>query len=347
MAAQQIITALKNAIAPADVAAFWQDHVAPLRSAEPRGKITHITPASAHAVALTIKPNKAFAGFRAGQHITVSAAINGAWVARSYSPSALASGELQITVQQVPNGRFSHWAQTQASIGDWLKLSAPYGELAWPASTAPVIMLAAGSGITPFLSLLNEPLTRPTQLQYWVKTREHACHIDQLIALAAREPLFQFNLYCTESEQAPRLHAEHVVSASTTDKSPRPELMACGPAGFIACAEAIASAQGLPLQSEAFSLPVVISDATQLVNITLARSGKVVQVIAGEPLLPALEAQGITPASGCRRGICNTCACGKASGVSENIITQARHDGDSPGLKLCINSARSDLTLNV
>lgn len=347
MAAQQILRSLRNAILPADLAAFWQDHLAPLRSTDPRGRVLAIRPASAQAVTLTIAPNKAFRGFAPGQHITVSAQIDGAWVARSYSPRlALANteGTFEITVQRVTNGRFSQWAQHAARVGDWLKLSDSYGDLGWPASVTPVLMLAAGSGITPFLSLLQQtPLQRPTHLQYWVKTRDDACHLPELLELQARDKYFRFTLHCTQGEQATtRLNAAHLLECQGDT-----ELMACGPAGFIEQARALASAQSLHIQSEAFTLPVSVSDDTQQVSITLARSGKVVQVAAGAILLPALEAQGITLASGCRRGICNTCACGKRQGISENIITRSRDDNASPGLRLCISSARSDLTLDL
>ena len=344
MAAQQIIRALTNAVIPSDVAAFWQDHLAPMKSAEPRGRLIAITPASARAITLTIEPNRAFNGFRAGQHITISASVNGAWVARSYSPrlvSGATNGAFQITVQRVANGRFSQWAHDAASIGDWLKLSDAYGDLALPENNAAVMMLAAGSGITPFLSLLQStPLQRNTSLQYWVKTPEDVCHLDELLALQTREPNFHFTLHSTQIGE--RLNASHLADCLVDT-----EIMACGPAGFIATATSLASAQSLRLQSEAFSLPMIVSDATQMVSITLARSGKVVQVASGAALLPALEAQGIALASGCRRGICNTCACSKRQGISENIITQMRDDGDNPGLRLCISSARSDLTLDL
>jgi ferredoxin-NADP reductase len=347
MAAQHIIHALKHAVLPSDVAAFWQDHFAPMQSAEARGRMIAITPASDQAVTLTIEPNRAFSGFAAGQHVTVSARVNGAWVARSYSPRHLPGSSqraFQITVQRVANGRFSQWADDSANIGDWLKLSEAYGDMRLPSGNTPLLMLAAGSGITPFLSLLQGVrLLRPTHLHYWVKARENACHLDELLALQAREQNFQLTLHITEGDSAAaRLNTQHMINCLVGT-----ELMACGPAGFIATAKALASVHGLALQSEAFTLPIVVSDATELVNITLARSGKVVQVASGAPLLPALEAYGMSLASGCRRGICNTCACGKSKGVSENIITQVRDDGDTPGLRLCISSARSDLVLDL
>jgi ferredoxin len=78
----------------------------------------------------------------------------------------------------------------------------------------------------------------------------------------------------------------------------------------------------------------------------LAKSNRSVQIPSGVPLLEALEAQGIKPAYGCRIGICNTCSCEKKSGS-----TRDSRNGDlfaEPGaVRLCINSANSDLTLDL
>jgi ferredoxin len=52
------------------------------------------------------------------------------------------------------------------------------------------------------------------------------------------------------------------------------------------------------------------------VQLTLARRGQILAVPRGQSLLAALEEAGLNPASGCRMGICNTCACGKRSGTT-------------------------------
>jgi len=70
-------------------------------------------------------------------------------------------------------------------------------------------------------------------------------------------------------------------------------------------------------------------------------------VPAHEPLLSALEAVGIQPAHGCRRGICNSCACPKASGSTRNLLSQDEQHEPVSGLRLCISSASSDLTLDL
>jgi hypothetical protein len=60
-----------------------------------------------------------------------------------------------------------------------------------------------------------------------------------------------------------------------------------------------------------------------------------------------LEAEGFKPASGCRMGICNTCACGKSSGVTRHLHTGELFHEPASALKLCISSASTDLVLDL
>ena len=61
----------------------------------------------------------------------------------------------------------------------------------------------------------------------------------------------------------------------------------------------------------------------------------------------ALEAQGVHPAHGCRMGICNTCACGKLSGTTQDLNTGDRDAEPNSALRICVNRACSDLTLDL
>ena len=82
-------------------------------------------------------------------------------------------------------------------------------------------------------------------------------------------------------------------------------------------------------------------------QVTLAASGRTLTVPRGQSLLTALEAQGIKPASGCRMGICNTCACGKVSGATRHLHTGESASEPVSALRLCVNAATSDLVLDL
>jgi ferredoxin len=64
-------------------------------------------------------------------------------------------------------------------------------------------------------------------------------------------------------------------------------------------------------------------------------------------LLSALEDAGMKPASGCRMGICNTCACGKRTGTTRHLHTGDIQHEPVSALRLCVNSAGSDLILDL
>jgi ring-1,2-phenylacetyl-CoA epoxidase subunit PaaE len=95
-----------------------------------------------------------------GQHVTVRAIIDGADVRRSYSIAAdAASGALRIGVKRLVGGAFSTYATTALSAGDTLEVMPPVGEFTISPTTGPRYgAVAAGSGITPVLSLIATTL---------------------------------------------------------------------------------------------------------------------------------------------------------------------------------------------
>ena len=64
-------------------------------------------------------------------------------------------------------------------------------------------------------------------------------------------------------------------------------------------------------------------------------------------LLESAEAAGARPAYGCRMGICNTCVCPKSQGSTTNLLDGSTQHDATQALKICVSSARSDLTLDL
>ena len=86
---------------------------------------------------------------------------------------------------------------------------------------------------------------------------------------------------------------------------------------------------------------------TRDVTVMLARSNRVLSVPSGQPLLAALEAQGMKPKYGCRMGICNTCACGKTAGTTQDLNSGDLCAEPVSALRLCVSRACTDLTLDL
>ena len=101
-------------------------------------------------------------GYLPGQHVTVRAFIAGEDVRRSYSICANAnSGKLRVGIKKLPEGAFSTYATSDLKAGDVLDVMAPVGDFTIdidPASPRRAVAIAAGSGITPVMSLIATSL---------------------------------------------------------------------------------------------------------------------------------------------------------------------------------------------
>lgn len=100
--------------------------------------------------------------FTAGQHLSVRASQVGDDIRRNYSICSPApDGPLRIGVKQLPGGRFSGFASTRLRPGDLLDVMTPTGSFCpplHPAQAKRYAAIAAGSGITPVLSILATAL---------------------------------------------------------------------------------------------------------------------------------------------------------------------------------------------
>ncbi|NND85298.1 MAG: phenylacetic acid degradation protein, partial [Acidimicrobiia bacterium] len=103
-----------------------------------------------------------------GQHVTVRAEIGGEDIRRSYSICADASGgDLRIGVKRIPGGAFSTFATTDLSAGDRLDVMPPVGEFTHaPGQAGHFVAIAAGSGITPVLSMIATSLGSSDDVQW-------------------------------------------------------------------------------------------------------------------------------------------------------------------------------------
>ncbi len=331
---------------------FWSTRVHPLWTLRrPLARLRARHRASADAFTLELQPNRHFGGLRAGQHINLGVEVDGRLTTRSYSPTALPGGRLAITVKAIDGGRVSDHLCQHARIGEVFALGPAYGEMVLPAAVPQrLLLLAAGSGITPMRALLRQldaqGMPGQVDLLYWARQRQELCFVDELQALAARHPGFRLQLLTTREPVMPAARIDaHDLSGITALETA--QVFACGPAGFVQAARQRLHGQVAGFLGEAFSPPQPSSEAQGSVQVQLLRSGRTLSVPRGTALLQALEAQGVQPASGCRMGICNTCVCAKVSGVTRHTLTGDHADEPSTPLKLCVNSASTDLVLEL
>ena len=119
--------------------------------------------ADAVSVVFSIPENlKANFNFTAGQYVTLQKEINGETIRRAYSIcSTPASGEIRVAIKKVEKGVFSTYATSDLKVGDAIEITVPEGRFLLNSEVNKnYIGFAAGSGITPILSMLKSVLVK-------------------------------------------------------------------------------------------------------------------------------------------------------------------------------------------
>jgi ferredoxin-NADP reductase len=318
-----------------------------------KAKVVEIRQETPDVRSFVLRPNLHWKDFAAGQHVVVEADLNGVRHHRTYSLSSSPreQGLISITVKRQPGGKVSNALHDQLKIGDVLTLSAPAGDFVLPeALPEKLLMISAGSGITPVMSMLRDLQARaPHSDVVFV----HACRETQdaifagaLHALTASMPKLRLHLHFT-SENG-RLTADslgHLVP----DYAERQSFL-CGPESFMNMVRTRWAAEGLTgsLASERFSGPMLRSTAAgAAVEVRAHRSEQLFTATGQQSLLMEAETAGLSPKHGCRIGICQTCKCRKLSGTVENLLTGEISSEPNQMIQLCVSAARSDLALDL
>ncbi|MFF4616056.1 1,2-phenylacetyl-CoA epoxidase subunit PaaE [Nonomuraea jabiensis] len=145
--------------------------------------------------------------FRAGQSLTLRRVVDGREHRRSYSICAPAGARPRIGVREIPGGLFSSWLVREVAPGTRIEVQTPAGS--WRADTAAGerhLCVAAGSGITPMLSLASTVLTHPraqVSLLYGNRT--------------SRTVMFAEELGDLKNRYGPRLQVVHALSREPRD----------------------------------------------------------------------------------------------------------------------------------
>ncbi|MBK8971469.1 MAG: iron-sulfur cluster-binding domain-containing protein [Hahellaceae bacterium] len=362
-----------DTLLPESVFDFWLEELGALhRKRRVMARVVERFPETPEMITLVLQPNGHFQGFQPGQHVDVTVEIEGRKLTRSYSPSRPVSDEglIQISVKRVRGGAVSPFLCSQVQVGDLLELSQAYGDMQLPTphdfQKRPLLFLAGGSGITPLSALFFELAKRAqrdtiptTTLMVWAPTDTDFAFRDELETIARSIPDLRVAFITTRQALATPLdsgleHSDPLNSGRATleqiaHRMPNWEqasVYACGPAEFVGHLASLTKGKVQAFTAEAFTLPTLSADDGHA-SITLDKRGKTVTVSRGETLLDSLEHSGETLESGCRRGICLTCACQQVSGVSENIITGERQQDAGMTIRPCISRPLADVTLHI
>ncbi|WP_424216894.1 molybdopterin-dependent oxidoreductase (plasmid) [Streptomyces sp. BI20] len=331
-----------------------------------------VTP-GVRALTLTPRDGLPLPDFRPGQHLTVRAELPDGTPAdpadaRSYSLTGPAVDPdrtaYTLAVRHVPGGVFSTHVHRDARVGDTLHVTNPAGTFAVPTDTDhPVVLIAGGIGITPFLSHLETLAagggTVPEVVLHFGNpdSTEHPFR-DRLRELAARIPTLRIvDHYATPTpaDTAAGLHDRTgFIGAADIDAdliARRARFYLCGPQPMLDAVTEGLRARGVPrfeIFSEVFR-PArreldIPDDAAH--TVTFARSGRTAIWRKGDgPLLDLGERAGVRMPSGCRVGQCESCACTVLAGEAAHLVTPSE-DLPPADVLTCSSVPTTDLTLD-
>jgi ring-1,2-phenylacetyl-CoA epoxidase subunit PaaE len=292
----------------------------------------------ADALIVGFKVPEALAGtfaFSAGQYITLRAISDGEDLRRSYSICSAPGGPLlQVGIRLLPGGAFSGWAESSLRVGQTVDVIPPQGRFFVPldaAASRHFLFIAAGSGITPILSLLKATLETESRsrctLIYGNRRLASMMFRDELDDLKNRylSRLSVHHVFSRESQDAPlfngRLDAPRITEflRSLVPADGIDEAFVCGPTGMIDDATSALTAAGIAdahIHVERFgdvnaatAHHVEAGDADHAqVTLVIDGLGRDVEFRLSDPsILDAARRAGLDVPYACKAGVCSTC----------------------------------------
>jgi len=312
--------------------------------------------------------------FKAGQYITLKATINGNEVRRDYSlctnPN---SGELTVIIKEVSDGVFSKYANSNLNIGDSLDVATPNGRFVFepdPDRKRTIVAFAAGSGITPIMSIartvLEQELASEFILVYGNKTPKDTIFYNTLLDLKAMyDDRFQLKLVFSQSHETDALFGRidkssvnYVLNQMDTTVAIDAYYL-CGPEAMIDTVTSTLTEKNVPEDKIKFELFTVSKDATENIDAPVGEGQTFVTVMVDDEeatftmsqsktILEEALSNDIDAPYSCQGGICSSCIArlkdGKVVMRQNNILTDSELE---EGLILTCQSQPTTPTVTV
>lgn len=293
--------------------------------------------------------------FRQGQHLTLKADINGEDTRRSYSLcSSPVDKEWQVAVKTIPEGKFSNFVNLKLHTGDTLEVMVPSGTFGVdvnPKKPKNYLFFAAGSGITPVLSMIKTHLAlepNSTCKLFYVNRTAKSIIFKEALEQLRNEYFGRLEIYYFLTKERRDIELFNgrfddekmkVLTNNFIDIPDTSEVFLCGPEEMVSYVSNYLVEAGLPKELVHFELFVtglteedkkraerLAQQNVEGVEVTIVDAGKEFQFTMTKDfdnILDAALAAGADLPFACKGGVCSTCKCQILEGSVEMKINYA------------------------
>ena len=304
-------------------------------------------------ITFTVPDNlkEAFA-FKAGQYITLKTIIDGNEVRRDYSLcSSPKSGQLTVAIKEVKGGVFSSYANNKLKEGTILEVALPKGRFIFEpndSKTKNIALFAAGSGITPILSILKCVLEEEVHckiiLVYGNKNTEETMFLNQLLELQ-QQYKERFSIQFVFSQQAGEDAIYGRIEKNTVNyiiKNKHKDLVVdafyiCGPEAMIHTVKTVLTEHHIndsKIHFELFKASKIedsekldtVSNGKTKITVTVDDDTTTFEMSQKQTILEAVLDENIDAPYSCQGGVCSSCLAqiktGEATMRQNTILTK-------------------------
>ena len=288
--------------------------------------------------------------YQAGQFLSLRLPWEDGFLDRSYSLSSSPneSSELKITVKRVIGGRASNLLNDTLKVGDIVDVAPPTGRFIPTSNNNPITLFAAGSGITPIISIIRHTL-KQTELSislFYANSNSSQIIFEKELAHLSEEYPNRFNCFHHLSSDNGRVN--EIVLEHFIDSRIKQDFFICGPGDFMDLTESVLLELGV--DDKTIFIERFISDAestldsetlinTNITSFNAILDGKQhsVPYLESKTLLESMLAHDLKPAYFCQKAKCGMCTVTKVSGdvVMRNSEILSKGDIEKGQILLC------------
>lgn len=293
--------------------------------------------------------------YQPGQHLTIRHLTDDGELRRCYSICSDTQEDMSIAIKKIDQGQFSTWANAHLKVGDVLEVMPPQGVFFQKAAKAGgqnYLGFAAGSGITPILSIVKSVLNRQADatftLVYGNRSWKQTMFSEQIMDLKDRfkERLQLVNIFSRElndseifngridADKLQQLFQANLISAEAD------HCFACGPEEMMTAVETVLPTWGIQrskIHTERFNTGTapkataqqMESRSEERVNIVLDGRELIVEVSKqDDSILDAALRAGADLPYACKGGVCATCKCKVLEGQVEMAVNYSLEEDE-------------------